>query len=91
MVQTINNRPHRASGLELFSPIASIPENNHSIDDNITQCPSLSRNCTRNDSSVPYCINDLVLGLEVSKIKIIKLFSTIDERVRKMSNVLENL
>lgn len=52
MVQTIN-RPHMSVGLELFSPIQSIPEN----DQRGSQLPNFNKDVTQ--SSIPYGIDDM--------------------------------
>lgn len=57
MVQSFD-RPHRNVGLELFSPIQSIPENNQRGSHNGSELPNFNKNVTQN-SSVPYNIGDV--------------------------------
>lgn len=67
MVQSFN-RPHRNVGLELFSPIQSIPEDEH----NGSQFPNFNKNVTQN-SSVPYGIDDVSTWIG-GKLKLVQLY-----------------
>ncbi|KAJ8963450.1 hypothetical protein NQ318_018932 [Aromia moschata] len=57
MVQTTNNRIHRNTGLELFSPIHSVLEDSQTDGPDLTHASS--KNFMQNNSSVPYCIEDM--------------------------------
>ncbi|KAJ8973910.1 hypothetical protein NQ317_000454 [Molorchus minor] len=60
MVLTTDKRMHRGTGLELFSPIASIPEQSTMEEHNVTRLASASKNYSQNSSSsYPYCIEEM--------------------------------